>query len=153
MFKVSSRVWGYLGIATCFWEDVTFEHEKTAFLFYLQDILFFSSECLVNSACLPQSDLTKMMMPRTATHLSFFNSNGLVLINWTLPISLNISKSWICCTSTPQRELKILWQEKTTSQAIKPYLLKVLEEMKIFAFRDHSFWLLSRSHENIKDSS
>lgn len=140
MFKVSSIVWGYLRITTCFWEVVTFEYEKIVFQFYLQDILFFfSRECLVNSGHIPQSYLTKMMMPRSATHLSFFNLNVLVWITCTLPISLNISKSCICCTSAPQTELKILSQKKTKSQAIKPYLLKVLEERKAFAFRNYSF--------------
>lgn len=113
--------------------------KKLVFYFTCKTFYFFSRECLVNCAHLPQSNLTKMVMPRTATHLFFFNSNGLVLITWTLPISFNISKLCIYCTSIPQRELKILSQRKRTREAIKPYLLKMLEGRKMFAFRNNLF--------------
>lgn len=130
----------YLGITTCFWEVVTSEYKKIAVLITWKTFSFFFQRVPCQSAHLTQSDLTKWWCPGLQ-HIYF----SLIQMSWfwlpghCLFLLIYQTKSCICCTSTPQTEQKILSQKKTPSQAIKPYLFKVLEERETFAFRNYSF--------------
>lgn len=139
MFKVSGIVWDYLGITTCFWEAVTFEYEKTAFQFYLQDILFF----FLGSALSTVHTYHRVILPKWwcpgLQHIYL----SLIWTSWFgLPahcLFLLIYQNFASVAPVPPRQSWRFCQKKTRSQAIKPYLLKVLEERKAFAVRNYSF--------------
>lgn len=113
MFKVNRTVWAYLGITTWFWEAVTFEYQNTAFPFTWKTSFFPQSASSTMHTY--HSDLTKMMVPRPATRLSFFNLNFLVLFTCTLLISF-IHQTLASVATVPSRQSWRFCHKKKTNE-------------------------------------